>query len=137
MSVRMICATLALAVFGAACGGAADATSSAQVVGGVSVAMPTHGLSSEDGVPASDLEADLVLEDNCLLLQRDASEPMLAVWPEGTTFADNAVTSGAVTIAVGEKHIFGGGEVPAGSPALEGVDLPDSCAYGGIFLVSE
>jgi hypothetical protein len=47
------------------------------------VASPTHGLTSGDGVRASDLEAELILEDDCRLLQREASEPLLAVWPEG------------------------------------------------------
>lgn len=95
--------------------------------GGPTVSPPefvTHGLTLEDGLPMAQLNGRLEPTDGCLLIVNDQGS-WVAALPEGSEAGPDSATVGAVEVAYGEGHGFGGGEVTRGLPALG--PWPETC----------
>lgn len=139
MNLRTVGVALLAMLATVACGTTADPTDPSATLGDANTAMvlPVHSLSVEEGVPSGELEATLIIEDSCLMLQPDTSDALLAVWPLEARFDDGAVEFAGQRFVVGEDHVFGGGEVSPDAPALTDTDLPDSCTYTVIWLITE
>jgi hypothetical protein len=98
-----------------------------------------HNLDPDEGLPAAAIRATLTVRDNCLWARTPTGEDYLTLWPQ-----DSQVTQGGEAIAIDDQLIpigqeldLGGGEVSEGSPALEGVEIPNSCQGSPIYVVVE
>lgn len=100
------------------------------------VFFPTH--ESAD-VPSSQAFGDLLLRENCLLIQTEGSDELLPLWPQGYSFRDGALydETGESIAEVGDPLALGGGEVDiAVALDLIDADIPDSCSEASPFVVS-
>ena len=109
------------------------------------VYFPQHGLTSQTGVPAGDLVAQLELLDGCLVLQGEGVT-YLALWPAsyglGGEDPINVLDEQGVTVArAGQMVHVGGGVYPDAQrefvEELIGADIDGRCVAEGYWLVSE
>jgi hypothetical protein len=110
---------------------------------GSEVALVHHDVARGEGMPTAELTGVLVLRgDGCLLLQSDAVEEYLPLWPPGFTAENDGATTtvfddrGAPFVETGRSMTLGGGELSVDLARERADDLLPDCDVDRYWLTS-